>query len=82
MKDKITLFENGKDIEAGDKFVASVDSVEGHRRVTLTKVDEINFRPLAKALAKEMYGQEDFVQDEDFTQAGIDRKESERDAYD
>lgn len=40
MKNKITLFENGKDIEEGDKFVAHIDSVEGHRRVTLEIIDD------------------------------------------
>lgn len=38
MKEKITLFENGKDVQEGDKFIAHVDSVEGHRRVTLERL--------------------------------------------
>ena len=31
----VTLFESGADINEGDVFIATVDSVEGHRRVTL-----------------------------------------------
>ena len=33
---EITLFESGKDVQEGDFFIASIDSVEGHRKVTLT----------------------------------------------
>ena len=29
-----------EDIEEGDLFRAKIDSVEGHRRITLTKVEE------------------------------------------
>ncbi len=36
----IRLFESGKDVNDGEVFVAKVDSVEGHRRVTLTKLEE------------------------------------------
>ena len=33
---QIHLFENGKGIKEGDIFIATLDSVEGHGRVTLT----------------------------------------------
>ena len=33
----IHLFENGKEIQEGDLLLAHIDSVEGHRRVTLTR---------------------------------------------
>ncbi len=36
----VHLFDRGADIKDGDLFIALVDSVEGRRRVTLTKVDE------------------------------------------
>ena len=34
----IVLHESGKDINDGDQFVAVVDEVEGHRRVTLQEI--------------------------------------------
>ena len=37
---KIRLFQSGNDVNVGDVFVATVDFVEGHRRVTLTKREE------------------------------------------
>jgi len=39
---KLILFEQGKDIEKGDVFIAAVDSTEGRRRVTLTLQDKPN----------------------------------------
>ena len=33
----IHLFENGREIQEGDLLIAHIDSVEGHRRVTLTR---------------------------------------------
>lgn len=67
MKNKITLFENGKDIQEGDKFVAHVDSVEGHRRVTLVPliVDDV-----------------DCGVDTDVSEEGAQRQEEMRDSYD
>ena len=38
----IHLFDSGKAILDGDRFRASIDSVEGRRRVTLTKVNDRN----------------------------------------
>ncbi len=35
----VHLFDSGKYINEGDLFIASIDSVEGRRRVTLTKVE-------------------------------------------
>lgn len=37
---EIHLFESGKKINDGDLLIASVDDVEGHRRVTLKVVTE------------------------------------------
>ena len=37
---RVHLFDRCRDINDGDLFIASIDSVEGRRRVTLTKVDE------------------------------------------
>lgn len=34
---KIHLFEQGHDVQENDILIASVDSIEGHRRVTLQK---------------------------------------------
>ena len=36
---RVHLFDSGKAIQDGDRFRASIDSVEGRRRVTLTKVE-------------------------------------------
>jgi hypothetical protein len=36
---EIHLFEHGKKIQDGDLLLAKVDSVEGHRRVTLEVVN-------------------------------------------
>lgn len=36
----ITLFESGKDIQEGDKFIAHVSSSEGRKKVTLVKINE------------------------------------------
>jgi len=36
-RNEIHLFERGEGIEEGDEFVAHIDSVEGHRRVTLIR---------------------------------------------
>ncbi len=35
MTEDVILFQCGEDIKNGDHFIAKVDSVEGHRRVTL-----------------------------------------------
>ena len=35
MTEDVILFESGEDIADGDIFRARVDSIEGHRRVTL-----------------------------------------------
>jgi hypothetical protein len=35
----IVLFESGKDVHDGDRFLARVDFVEGHRRVTLVRIN-------------------------------------------
>ena len=47
---QITLFESGKGIKEGDMFIATLDSVEGHGKVTLTLVekvkDELEYCPL------------------------------------
>ena len=37
---QITLFEKGKGIKEGDTFIATLDSVEGHGKVTLTLVEK------------------------------------------
>jgi len=34
---EITLFKSGVDVRQGDKFVAVIDTVEGHRRVILRR---------------------------------------------
>ena len=39
---QITLFESGKGIKEGDMFIATLDSVEGHGKVTLTLVEKDN----------------------------------------
>jgi len=39
----ITLFESGRGIQEGDRFLARIDSIEGRRRVTLIKVQP--FKP-------------------------------------
>ena len=39
MTSQVHLFDSGRDINDGDLFTATIDSVEGRRRVTLTKVD-------------------------------------------
>ena len=48
----IHLFENGKEIQEGDLLVAHIDSVEGHRRVTLTHYanlsDDIQIKELSE----------------------------------
>ena len=35
----VHLFASGKDINEADLFIATINHVEGRRRVTLTKVD-------------------------------------------
>ena len=40
---QITLFESGKGIKEGDMFIATLDSVEGHGRVTLTLVEKTKY---------------------------------------
>ena len=37
---QVHLFDSGRDINDRDLFIATIDSVEGRRRVTLTKVVE------------------------------------------
>lgn len=38
---EIHIFELGKEINDGDLLLASIDTVEGHRRVTLKVVNKL-----------------------------------------
>jgi len=39
MNKEIILFENGRDVHEGDKFIAHISSVEGRKKVTLVKIE-------------------------------------------
>jgi len=56
MTKEIHLFERGRDINDGDHFIAKVDSVEGHRRVTLViqKKDPLKDRKENDLIRKEL----------------------------
>jgi len=38
---EIRIFEIGNEIKEGDLLLASIDTVEGHRRVTLKKIGAV-----------------------------------------